>query len=266
MESLVAACYSAACRPPTSGGTGGSGGSRSGGPRPATRAAMGGVKVTVRGRTASIAARPKIVNAADSPHYKKRTREEVHAPLDEVRKALESDKRSVEVLAKGNVVKDGQVVGIRPNLNVLKNTGVLTQTVHAGTPGKYKAGKTFSDQEALTYLPMAVVRDANLTVNQSARQKIATGEVAKFPMSSVDGKFVARPGDDAFDGIELRFNPKREHVYVDPDGRPVKWVEEATVAGLGASPRVFARGRIEYYDESDFPEPLGGVPSAASLD
>lgn len=266
-EGIVAACYSAACRPPTSGGTGGSGGkAASGGPRPATRAAMGGVRVSVGGKTVSISARPKVVDAASSPHYKRRTAGEVHADLATVQEALASDKRSMQILAKGNKIADGQVVGIRPNLNVLKNTGVLTQTVHAGSPGKYKAGTTFADKEALTYLPFAVVRDANLTVNQLARKQIASGEVAKFPMSSVDGKFVARPGSDAYDGVELKFNPRREHVYVDPDGRPVKRVEEATVAGVGPAARVYARGKIEYYDESDFPQPLGGVESAAKLD
>lgn len=230
---------------------------------------MGGVNVTVKGTTIKIGAKPKVIDAKESPHYQKRG--DMRAMSEEEGRAIvrkggtDRDRERLDMPPP----KDGQVVGVRPNLNVHRNTGVWMLSMHEGhktTRSKKSASDRTTAENLVIGNGVAVtVRDAVLTVNQRARANIATGKTNKFPMSSVDGKFVAKPGADQFDGIELRFNPHREHVYVDPDGRPVKMVEEATVVGTGQGARVFARGRIEYFDESDYPQPLDGVPTAAQV-
>lgn len=240
MSALVAACHSAACRPPTSGGTGGS--SKAPGP--------GQLSLPLGGR-------PKIIDAASSPHYQRRGDQR---PVTEEQAAalVQGDTASRKIVEKGHTISDGQVVGIRPNINVLKTTGTIVLTMHNGTEAQLQRKTGLFTGEALGYKAAVTVKDANFSVSQEARRQIASGEKAKFPMSSVDGHYVAKPGSDAFDGIELRFNPKREHLYVDPDGRPVKSASEATIAGS----RVFVRGKVEYFDESDMPAAKGGIPTA----
>ena len=243
LSALVAACHSAACRPPTSGGTGGS----SKGPGPGQLALpLGG--------------RPKVIEASSSPHYQKRGDQR---PVTEAQAAalVDGDTASRRIVAKGHTISDGQVVGVRPNINVLKTTGTIVLTMHNGTEAQLQRKTGLFTGEALAYKAAVTVKDANFSVSQEARRQIASGEKSKFPMSSVDGHYVEKPGADMFDGIELRFNPKREHLYVDPDGRPVKSASEATIAGS----RVFARGKIEYFDESDVPAAKGGVPTSVQV-
>ena len=59
---------------------------------------------------------------------------------------------------KDSKVSEGQKVGVRLNLNVMKNTGVPVQTMHDKT----------ASGEALRYSPAVMVKNPELYVNQNA--------------------------------------------------------------------------------------------------
>lgn len=187
------------------------------------------------------------IDASESQLYRDRDKEtatalkvrgnDVNISKLMVDEALSTDATSRRILAKGIDVKAGRKVGVRLNLNVMKNTGVPVQTVH----DKSATG------EALTYAPAVTVKNATLNVNQNAREKIVTFQENKFPMASVNGEFVASGTDLNYDGVRAKFNPFRHNVFVDMAGRPIKSAEEATIIGSD----VFLRGKIEYYDMSD---------------
>ena len=155
-----------------------------------------------------------------------------------VSEALQSDKRSMQIMDEQNPVEVGQRVAIRLNLNVKKNTGVPVQTVHAKTA----TGK------ALRYSGAVTLKNAVLAVNQNAREKIVTFQENKFPMAAVQGDY-ASEGVEAsqLDGVKAVFNPFREHLFVDASGRAIKSAEEATVIGN----TVILRGKIEYFKMDD---------------
>lgn len=266
-STLIAACYSAACRPPTSGGSGGSlpRGSAGNVP-PATRAAMGAAIVHVGGKTVTVSGRPKVVRAEDSPHYQKRGD---MTPLTESEWADMATwhAKTNRIVKVGRMPSDGEYVTVRANLELIpvvqSRTGkrIIIQTLHESTSADHDRLHTGKPGPVINYGRAFVLRDATMRVNQGARAQIASGG-AKFPMAGADGKFVAKPNTSTmFDGVELRFNPKTTHLFVDPDGRPVKRVGEATIVG----DRVYARGDIEYYDASDYPQPRGGLPTAVEL-
>lgn len=156
---------------------------------------------------------------------------------ESVDNALETDATSRRIIGKGVDISEGQKVGVRLNLNVMKNTGVPVQTMH----DKSASG------EALKYAPAVTVKNATLFVNQNARNKIVTFQENKFPMASVNGEFVSSGIDLDYSGVKAVFNPFRHNVFVDMAGRPIKSAEEATVIGG----TVYLRGNIEYYDMSD---------------
>lgn len=184
-------------------------------------------------------------NAEESPLFRRRTVEEVGKTRDGdvmtpevIDQALSTDAVSKRVRAKGNVISEGQPVGVRLNLNVLKNTGVPVQTLHDKT----------ASGEALDYSGAVMVKNPTLYVNQSARKKIFTFQENKFPMASVNGGFLTSDITQmSFDGVKAFFNPFKQNVFVDAAGRPIKSAEEATVVGN----HVYLRGKIEYYSASD---------------
>lgn len=228
---------------------------------------MGGGKVSVNGKTASIGKRPKVIDAKDSPHYQRRGDMRPKSE-SEGRAMMEWHKKTREIAERGTMPKNGDIVGVRANLALIdvikKKTGerVVVQTLHkssaksrdnlhAGTPGA-----------VINYGMAFVVRNGKFRVNQQGRADIATGKAAKFPMASVDGEYVAEPdAGTMFDGVEIKFNPRSTHLFVDPDGRPVKSFGEATIVGSS----VFVRGKIEYYDDSDYPLPVGSLPTTAVI-
>ena len=155
-----------------------------------------------------------------------------------VDEALITDATSRRIMDKNSEVKDGQKVGIRLNLNVMKNTGVPVQTMHDKT----------ASGEALRYAPAVMVKNPTLFVNQNARQKIVTFQENKFPMASVNGEFLSDEiGQMNFDGVKAFFNPFKQNVFVDASGRAIKSAGEATIVGS----TVFLRGDIEYYAFDD---------------
>ena len=189
----------------------------------------------------------KTIDAAENSLFRTRTKDvgtttkvrgaSVKISKTVVDEALSTDATSRRILAKGVNIEPGKKVGIRLNLNVMKNTGVPVQTVHDKT----------ASGEALTYAPAVTVKNVELYVNQNAREKIVTFQENKFPMASVNGEFVGSGTDLNYDGVRVKFNPFSHNVFVDMAGRPVKSAEEATIIGND----VYLRGKIEYYDMSD---------------
>ena len=134
---------------------------------------------------------------------------------------------------KGKTPKVGDKVGIRLNLNVLKNTGVPVQTIHDKT----------ATGEALQYAPVVRVSNVTMNVNQNARNKIVTFQENKFPMASVDGDLVSTDMTEmSYDGVKAIFNPFKHNTFVDVSGRPIKSTESAVIAGNN----VYLNGKIEY--------------------
>lgn len=183
--------------------------------------------------------------AESHPLFRNRTIEEVGRMKDGrvmnnqvVDEALSTDATSRRIIAKNSQITDGQKVGVRLNLNVMKNTGVPVQTMH----DKSASG------EALKYAAAVTVKNPKLFVNQNARKKIVTFQENKFPMASVDGEFVSDNLDTMdFSGVKAFFNPFNQNVFVDASGRPIKSASEATIIGN----TVILRGDIEYYDFND---------------
>lgn len=210
------------------------------------------------------------VRADQHPDFKrKRTAEEVGAMgQDEAIKLIrDNDATGRRILDKGVEVQDGQPVGVRANLNVKKTTGVTVQTVHAGTEAQLAKGTGMFSGEAIGYGASVTLRDVNFSVNQEARAKILSKETNKFPMASVDGRYMspdkvaakAKYNLSEFEGVEVRFNPMNSHLFTDPQGRAVKSASEATVVGS----QVFVRGTITYYGADDMPKPARGLPTTA---
>ena len=186
------------------------------------------------------------VDATESPLYRTRPASEALAVLKDggaisnrvVSDALSTDATSRRIMSKGAQVKVGDKVGIRLNLNVMKNTGVPVQTMHEKT----------ATGQALQYAGAVMVSNPVLNVNQNARQKIVTFQENKFPMASVDGEFVSSDINEMnFNGVKAFFNPFKQNVFVDASGRPIKSAEEATIVGN----TVYLRGEIEYYGFGD---------------
>jgi hypothetical protein len=152
-------------------------------------------------------------------------------------------------------------VGVRLNVNVLKSTGVAVNSIHRGNKGDgYTKNRGLWGGEVINYAPVTELRGAYFNVSQKAREKIAQGVGPKEPMASVDGNYVERKAPN-FDGVEFRFNPKREHLFRDGLGRVLRYADEATVVGNS----VFARGRIEYYGEEDVPARAGDSETQGRL-
>lgn len=177
---------------------------------------------------------------------------------DTVARALAADKTCARVMAKGRRPAAGDLVGVRLNLNLFKSQKVAVQTIHKGNrSGRHKNGAGFYNGESLCYEREVVLASCYFNVSQPCRQKIASGAVSKFPMASCDGEFVDDP-EPSLDGVEVRFDPKKVHLFVDSDNRPIRWAEFVTVYGH----RAYARGVLVYHDEATAPLKVGDAPSA----
>lgn len=174
-----------------------------------------------------------------------------------VAEVLKRDATARRVVAKGASPKVGDTVGVRLNLNILSSQGVCVHTVHrGGSVDKPRRGGGYWNGEVLDYREVVTLKSAWFSVHQAGRQAIAAGEAAKFPMASVDG--ILSEANSNADGVEVRFNPKRTHLFLDSNGFAVRWAEEVTVIGH----RAYARGRIVYHTVSTAPALAPG--SAAS--
>jgi hypothetical protein len=184
----------------------------------------------------------------------------------QVQKALQTDKTAQRIIAKGIDPKQGENVGIRLNLNVFKNTGVPVQSIHKGnkTDAFKKVDGTSGNfrGEVINYAPAVTLKDVYLNTNQKSIYEVKNKIKNKFPLASVDGKFQDVPFDKQdLTGTELRFNPFNTQLFETLDGKPVRFIEEATVSGT----RVFARGKIEYFTEANKPKPYTSTSEKAQL-
>lgn len=203
----------------------------------------------------------KLVDATDTGLYQQRDSANMNMHSDnQVMDALNTDATSTRIMGKGHKFKEGDLVGVRLNINVLKNTGVPVLTLHAPTnKSGYRENKGFYNGEAKQYAHTATLKNAYFNVNQTGRENIATGQVNKFPMASVDGEYTSLPPN--FNGVEIRFNPMNHHLFVDGNGNAVKSAEEVTLHGH----RAYARGKIEYHTAATEPKRSGDAPTMSKL-
>jgi hypothetical protein len=179
---------------------------------------------------------------------------------DTILKALQTDAVARRILGKAQTPEPGQLVGVRLNITVLNRTGVAAHSIHRATSKDgHSKGKGFYRGEVIGYAPVVALRDAYFNVHQAMREGIAAGTMAKCPMASVDGTYICSVGAPSFDGVEIRFNPKTTHLFVDIEGYAVRYAQDVTVLGH----RAFARGLILYYSDSDAPKRAGDAPSEA---
>lgn len=177
----------------------------------------------------------------------------------EVSHALQRDAVARRVMAKRAAPAFGDLVGVRLNLNVLKTTGVAVHTIHRGkTSGGHRLHRGFWTGEVLCYAQTVTLREAYFNVHQAGREAIASGAAAKHPMASVDGNLASLADDADFAGVEVRFNPRIVHLFVDERGRAVRYADEVTMRGS----RCYVRGRIVYFDDATW-IPAGPSPSDA---
>ena len=174
---------------------------------------------------------------------------------EQVDEALSTDKTSQRILAKGINPKTGDNVGVRLNLNVFKNTKVPVQTVHKGSKtDNYKKVNGVVGNfkgEALTYKAAVTIKDAHFNTHQKSVYEVKNKIKNKFPLASVDGKYQDIPLDEQnYSGVEIGFNPMKNSLFVDTDGKPVKRADEVTIVGT----KVYARGNVEYFTEENKPE------------
>lgn len=78
-------------------------------------------------------------------------------------------------------------------------------------------------------------------------------------MASVDGEYLTTVVPPDFEGVEIRFNPKTHHLFVDSNNHAVRSADEVVVFGH----RVYARGKITYHTPQSAPQREGNAPSAA---
>lgn len=198
--------------------------------------------------------------AHQSPLYQQRRLSP--EPHHVILQALQKDAVARRILAKNENPVHGQYVGVRLNINVLKSTGVAVHSIHRPTSRDgHVHGRGFYRGEVISYLPVVVLRDAYFNVHQGGREGIASGQLAKHPMASIDGTFIEQPQQVVYDGVEVSFNPKRTHLFIDAHGFAVRYAEEVTILGH----RAYARGRIEYFSSSNAPRKEGAAPSIAKF-
>jgi hypothetical protein len=126
--------------------------------------------------------------------------------------------------------------------------------------GKMNQLQTVHDRDvngrALGYDIAVTVRNADFYVDQDARRDIASGTISKTPMAGAVGGILQNA--NSLEGVPVGFNPKRHHLFIDPEGYAVRGADEVTVFG----DRAYARGNIQYWRAEDAPKPLGGIDSA----
>jgi hypothetical protein len=190
------------------------------------------------------------INAEESPLYQRRTKEDVpFVSNEQVRNDVpKMDATTRQTEAKNIKIEPGMLVGSRININASRSLGYPVLTIHhtfdKGKP--QKENPNASKGEAIGQRGNITLSNVNFNVSQSERNKIAEGR-AKGVMAMAVGRVTdTKPN---FDGIELSFNPNREHLFVDSEGRAVKSAEEVTIMGFKA----YARGKISYFEEYEDP-------------
>lgn len=185
------------------------------------------------------------------------SKEEIWA---EMHQALNTDATARRILGKGILPAAGEVVGVRLNINILKSTGVAVHSIHKGNSSNgYQKGRGLFRGEVMTFAPWAVLKDAFFNVHQKGRELIASGQQSKHPMASIDGQWVQADEIPEYKGVEISFNPKRTHLFVDSQNRPVQYAERVEIRGH----RAYATGRIVYFNELSAPARSGDAQTCA---
>ena len=197
------------------------------------------------------------LRAETSPLYRLR---ELRPETDEaIANALQQDAVARRIVSKGVEIREGDLLGVRLNLNVMKSTGVAVHTLHrGGTSGGHTRGKGFYRGEVIGYRPVVELRDAYFNVHQPSREAIVAGTMAKCPMASVDGTFVESVECPSFDGVAVRFNPHEVHLFVDEAGFAVEYAQHVTILRN----RAYARGLVRYFSIRNAPASAGTGASA----
>jgi hypothetical protein len=153
-------------------------------------------------------------------------------------------------------------VGVRLNLNVIRTTGIAVHTVHRATSKDgHKNGRGFYRGEVISYQPVVVLTDCYFNVHQAGREGIASGRSTKHPMASADGTYCRVPTAVDFGGVEVSFNPRRTHLFLDEDGYAIQFAQHVTILGH----RAYARGILRYFTQSGAPHKSGNAPSCAKF-
>lgn len=196
-------------------------------------------------------------------HPLHRERQSYSVDTVKTQEALLTDATAKRILEKEEMIRIGDRVGIRLNLNVLRNTGFAVQTIHRGRKESngYQHNKGFWHGVVIGYAEAVTLKNAFFNVNQMARELIATNQHNKFAMASIDGDFLRTDEKANLDGVEIRFNPKQTHLFVDEKNQAIRYAEEVTIVGH----RAYARGKILYHTLETAPLRAGDAPSIATL-
>lgn len=217
-----------------------------------------GLAPNARAGTSKAPTLGRAMDASDHADYSRRQLKLLQP--SEIQSALESDAVARRVLSKSAKPCPGDLVGVRLNLNVFKTTGVCVHTIHrGGTSGSHLHGRGFWNGEVLHYAQAVVLRDAYFNVQQKGRECIASGRMSKHPMASIDGELCALETPDSIDGVEVRFNPRLEHLFVDQSFRAL-WYAELVVI---VAHRAYARGRLVFHTATSAPARAGDCPTRA---
>lgn len=183
--------------------------------------------------------------------------------ISAIKETLSNDKVAVRVMEKPWNPEAGKRVGVRLNLNLLKSTGKAVQTIHLGRQESkgYQSNKGFWHGTVLAYAEAVTLKNAYFNVNQMARELIATGQHTKFAMASVDGELQSLDEKANLDGVEVRFNPRQTHLFVDTNNQAIHYAEEVTIVGH----RAYARGKIIYHTADSAPKRAGDAPTMAII-
>jgi hypothetical protein len=200
------------------------------------------------------------IEAQESPLYQRRTKEDVPFVSNEQvqRDMPKMDADTLKTEAKGIKIEPGMLVGARINLRATR-IGYPVLSLHYTFQKSSKTRKEntkASGGEVIASRGNVTLSNVNFNVSQTAREDIAAGTDTKKVMAMAVGRVM--DVEPNFDGIELSFNPKREHLFVDSEGRAVKSAEEVTVMGFKA----YARGKITYLE--DFEDPRSPEYTAPS--
>ena len=156
-------------------------------------------------------------------------------------------------------IPDGTIVEVRPTispadaLNTRQGKRVLV-TVHPDPKTSKKPKSPVGYDHAVT------LRNVEFRVNQDARYEIASGKSSKFPAMTAKGEIVqTKP---VFEGIEVNFNPKSDHLFrIVENGLAIRSAEEAVVFDQ----RVLVRGKVTYWDKASAPKPKQGKKSGTKF-
>ena len=199
-------------------------------------------------------------------------------------KASAGNQEATQKMLAPTNIEQGKIVDVRRNLRSSFDDPEFeewkAQTIHdvpilikTGKPteAEYKIGQG----KPITYDPAVTLKSngvpIELKVNQKSRNEIASGTKPKFPMAAVRGIYDEL---DIFDPDEIiRFNPKKQNVFVDSQGYGVKEIKNGKATTIDNkvlvkldNPDSFriiqdADGNevklfddIEYYDSNNFPK------------